>query len=82
MPEFSSAILAVARDVRVSAFAGSRRAAPDQGGLLSGKDPSAFNTADPLRLWIIQVGASPRAPPPHSPSHACILRPIRQGSSS
>jgi hypothetical protein len=23
---------------------------------LSGKDPSAFNTADPLRLWIIQVG--------------------------
>jgi hypothetical protein len=27
-----------------------------QGGLLTGKDPSAFNTADPLRLWIIQVG--------------------------
>lgn len=27
-----------------------------QGGLLSGKDPSEFNSADPLRLWIIQVG--------------------------
>lgn len=27
-----------------------------QGGLLSGQDPSAFNTADPLRLWIIQLG--------------------------
>lgn len=27
-----------------------------QGGLLSGKDPTAFNTADPLRIWIIQVG--------------------------
>jgi len=26
------------------------------GWLLSGKDPSAFNPADPLRLWIIQVG--------------------------
>ncbi|KAJ7504288.1 Sodium/hydrogen exchanger family-domain-containing protein [Mycena galericulata] len=33
-----------------------KRAAPDQGGLLSGKDPSAYNTLDPLRLWIIQVG--------------------------
>jgi hypothetical protein len=27
-----------------------------KGGLLTGKDPSAFNTSDPLRLWIIQVG--------------------------
>ncbi|KZV64772.1 hypothetical protein PENSPDRAFT_656304 [Peniophora sp. CONT] len=32
------------------------RAAAEQGGLLSGKDPTAFNDADPLRLWIIQVG--------------------------
>jgi uncharacterized membrane protein YkvI len=24
---------------------------------LSGKDPTEFNSADPLRLWIIQVGA-------------------------
>jgi hypothetical protein len=30
-----------------------------QGGLLSGKDPTEVNLADPLRLWIIQVGTSP-----------------------
>lgn len=24
---------------------------------MNGKDPTDFNTADPLRLWIIQVGA-------------------------
>lgn len=35
----------------------SKRVAPDQGGLLSGKDPAAFNATDPLRIWIIQVGA-------------------------
>ncbi|KAL4073309.1 Sodium/hydrogen exchanger family-domain-containing protein [Scleroderma yunnanense] len=33
-----------------------RSAAEGQGGLLTGEDPSAFNTSDPLRLWIIQVG--------------------------
>ncbi|TFK68027.1 hypothetical protein BDN72DRAFT_898463 [Pluteus cervinus] len=27
-----------------------------QGGLLSGKDPSEFDTHDPIRLWIVQVG--------------------------
>lgn len=26
--------------------------------MLSGQDPSAVNTVDPLRLWIIQVGES------------------------
>jgi hypothetical protein len=30
-----------------------------QGGLLSGKDPTAYNPTDPIRLWIIQVGMSP-----------------------
>ncbi|KAF8313891.1 hypothetical protein DL93DRAFT_2228342 [Clavulina sp. PMI_390] len=30
--------------------------AQEQGGLLSGKDPTAFNTSDPIRLWIIQLG--------------------------
>ncbi|KAH9065205.1 Sodium/hydrogen exchanger family-domain-containing protein [Lactarius vividus] len=40
--------------VRLSTF--QRRAAPDQGGLLTGKDPTEFNPSDPLRLWIIQVG--------------------------
>ncbi|PFH49513.1 hypothetical protein AMATHDRAFT_194834 [Amanita thiersii Skay4041] len=33
-----------------------KREAAEQGGLLSGKDPTEVNTADPLRLWIIQVG--------------------------
>ncbi|KAH7885510.1 Sodium/hydrogen exchanger family-domain-containing protein [Phlebopus sp. FC_14] len=32
------------------------RAVTGQGGLLTGQDPSAVNTSDPLRLWIIQVG--------------------------
>ncbi|KAI5120140.1 hypothetical protein M0805_001908 [Coniferiporia weirii] len=33
-----------------------RREAVGEGGLLSGLDPTQFNTSDPLRLWIIQVG--------------------------
>ena len=32
------------------------RAVAQQGGLLDGEDPTEFNTADPLRLWIIQLG--------------------------
>ncbi|KAF8800776.1 hypothetical protein BYT27DRAFT_7227327 [Phlegmacium glaucopus] len=43
MPEFS--------DTFISLF--QKRAATEQGGLLSGKDPSAFNPADPLRVWIM-----------------------------
>ncbi|KAA1469607.1 hypothetical protein DENSPDRAFT_928250 [Dentipellis sp. KUC8613] len=50
MPEFSRQVISLS-----SSFI-QRRAAPDQGGLLTGKDPTEFNTADPLRLWIIQVG--------------------------
>ncbi|RDX53492.1 hypothetical protein OH76DRAFT_1343339 [Lentinus brumalis] len=50
MPEFSGAVIDVARRVL------RKREAPEQGGLLSGQDPSAVNTVDPLRLWIIQVG--------------------------
>ncbi|KAJ3818919.1 Sodium/hydrogen exchanger family-domain-containing protein [Lentinula raphanica] len=45
MGEFSKLVISIIK-----------REAPDQGGLLTGKDPSAFNTSDPLRLWIIQVG--------------------------
>ncbi|KAJ3758145.1 Sodium/hydrogen exchanger family-domain-containing protein [Lentinula raphanica] len=45
MGEFSKLVISILK-----------REAPDQGGLLTGKDPSAFNTSDPLRLWIIQVG--------------------------
>ncbi|EKM52040.1 uncharacterized protein PHACADRAFT_187402 [Phanerochaete carnosa HHB-10118-sp] len=33
-----------------------KREAQGQGGLLNGQDPTAFNTQDPLRLWIIQIG--------------------------
>jgi hypothetical protein len=32
-----------------------KRAAVGEGGLLSGVDPTAINTSDPLRLWIIQL---------------------------
>ncbi|TFK34191.1 Sodium/hydrogen exchanger family-domain-containing protein, partial [Crucibulum laeve] len=46
MPEFSNTVISLFQ----------KRAAPEQGGLLSGKDPSAFNPVDPIRLWIIQVG--------------------------
>ncbi|KAJ6581623.1 Sodium/hydrogen exchanger family-domain-containing protein [Mycena capillaripes] len=47
MPEFSNTVISLFH---------SRAQAPDQGGLLTGKNPSDFNTADPLRLFIIQVG--------------------------
>lgn len=49
MPELSKTVISL-----FSTYA--KRTAPDQGGLLSGKDPTAFNTADPLRIWIIQLG--------------------------
>ncbi|KAH9891803.1 Sodium/hydrogen exchanger family-domain-containing protein [Cubamyces lactineus] len=50
MPEFSRAVIDIARHVM------HKREAPDQGGLLSGQDPTSVNTNDPLRLWIVQVG--------------------------
>ncbi|CCA70672.1 related to KHA1-Putative K+/H+ antiporter [Serendipita indica DSM 11827] len=31
------------------------RAAPTQGGVISGENPTEFKTTDPLRLWVIQV---------------------------
>ncbi|KAF8125760.1 Sodium/hydrogen exchanger family-domain-containing protein [Boletus edulis] len=34
----------------------SRREATGEGGLITGTNPAAFTTSDPLRLWIIQVG--------------------------
>ncbi|KAH9480856.1 K(+)/H(+) antiporter 1 [Psilocybe cubensis] len=46
MPEFSRNVISLFQ----------KRAAPEQGGLLSGSDPTKFNENDPLRLWIIQVG--------------------------
>ncbi|KAI0647892.1 Sodium/hydrogen exchanger family-domain-containing protein [Trametes meyenii] len=50
MPEFSRAVVDIAR------YAIQKRAATEQGGLLSGQDPTEVNTNDPLRLWIVQVG--------------------------
>ena len=70
MPEFSKAVMSIARLVV------SKRTAQEQvgifqhvlldlatdsmfaikDGLLSGQDPTAVNPADPLRLWIVQVG--------------------------
>ncbi|KAJ7462076.1 Sodium/hydrogen exchanger family-domain-containing protein [Mycena latifolia] len=31
------------------------RAAADQGGVISGSNPSAYNAGDPIQLWVIQV---------------------------
>ncbi|KAG5642538.1 hypothetical protein DXG03_002576 [Asterophora parasitica] len=47
MPEFSNTVISLFHV---------KRDATEQGGLLSGKDPSEFNPSDPLRLWIIQLG--------------------------
>ncbi|KAJ7091445.1 Sodium/hydrogen exchanger family-domain-containing protein [Mycena belliarum] len=46
MPQFSRTVISLFH----------KRAAAEQVCLLSGKDPSEFNSVDPLRLWIIQVG--------------------------
>ncbi|KAG8833001.1 K(+)/H(+) antiporter [Serendipita sp. 399] len=32
-----------------------KRAAPEQGGVISGINPVAFSTTDPIRIWIIQL---------------------------
>ncbi|KAG9315988.1 Sodium/hydrogen exchanger family-domain-containing protein [Chiua virens] len=42
----------------ISAFGSffAKRAVAGQGGLLTGQDPTQFNTSDPLRLWAIQLG--------------------------
>ncbi|KAI0372319.1 hypothetical protein BV20DRAFT_1051050 [Pilatotrama ljubarskyi] len=68
MREFSRAILDVTR------HALGKRAATEQGGLLSGQDPTAVNTADPLRLWIVQVGVIVLT----TQLLALVLRKIRQ----
>ncbi|KAH0826153.1 Sodium/hydrogen exchanger family-domain-containing protein [Lanmaoa asiatica] len=33
-----------------------KREATGEGGLITGANPAAFTTSDPLRLWIVQVG--------------------------
>ncbi|TFK52391.1 hypothetical protein OE88DRAFT_1628146 [Heliocybe sulcata] len=49
MPQFSDTVLDIGRSVL-------RKRVAEQGGLLSGQDPTAYNVNDPLRIWIIQVG--------------------------
>ncbi|KAH9924338.1 Sodium/hydrogen exchanger family-domain-containing protein [Epithele typhae] len=49
MRELSTAFAGVVRALTT-------RAAAEQGGLLSGQDPTAVNLNDPLRLWIVQLG--------------------------
>lgn len=36
---------------------------PSQAGVISGVNPIAFDSSDPLRLWVVQVGVSRRLPP-------------------
>ncbi|KAG6888532.1 hypothetical protein C0995_007644 [Termitomyces sp. Mi166 len=47
MGEFSSTVIHLFN---------TKREAAEQGGLLSGKDPTDIDPADPIRLWIIQLG--------------------------
>ncbi|KAG6899749.1 hypothetical protein C0993_007236 [Termitomyces sp. T159_Od127] len=47
MGEFSGTVIQILN---------AKREATEQGGLLNGKDPTAINPADPIRLWIIQLG--------------------------
>ncbi|GJJ15877.1 hypothetical protein Clacol_010155 [Clathrus columnatus] len=54
MTTFSKTITHIARNNLE--WLSKRATAPDQGGLLTGKDPTAYNPSDPLRIWIIQVG--------------------------
>lgn len=35
---------------------------PSQAGVISGVNPIAFDSSDPLRLWVVQVGVSRRLP--------------------
>ncbi|KAH9841680.1 Sodium/hydrogen exchanger family-domain-containing protein [Rhodofomes roseus] len=51
-----------------------KRDATEQGGLLTGEDPSAFTTTDPLKTWIIQLGVIMMI----TQLLALILRRIRQ----
>lgn len=47
MGEFSKTIISIFR----------RAEAASQGGLLTGTDPTSFDTGDPLRIWVIQLGS-------------------------
>ncbi|CAE6386161.1 unnamed protein product [Rhizoctonia solani] len=48
MGEFSGTLLGLGHDL-------TKRAAREQGGILSGKNPAHFDTANPIRIWVIQL---------------------------
>ncbi|CAE6495963.1 unnamed protein product [Rhizoctonia solani] len=48
MGEFSDTLLGLGHDL-------TKRAAREQGGILSGENPSHFDTVNPIRIWIIQL---------------------------
>ncbi|CEL57246.1 K(+)/H(+) antiporter 1 OS=Saccharomyces cerevisiae (strain ATCC 204508 / S288c) GN=KHA1 PE=1 SV=1 [Rhizoctonia solani AG-1 IB] len=48
MGEFSDTFLDLGHDL-------AKRAAREQGGILSGENPAHFDTANPIRIWIIQL---------------------------
>ncbi|KAJ3568823.1 hypothetical protein NP233_g5458 [Leucocoprinus birnbaumii] len=48
MGQFSRELLAVSSQI----FS---RAAPEQGGVISGANPASYNASDPFPLWVIQV---------------------------
>ncbi|CAE7216799.1 unnamed protein product [Rhizoctonia solani] len=48
MGEFSDAVFGLGHDL-------AKRAAREQGGILSGENPSHFDTANPIRIWVIQL---------------------------
>ncbi|KAI6156491.1 Sodium/hydrogen exchanger family-domain-containing protein [Pisolithus thermaeus] len=50
MPEFAEAT------IHLFGRLAKRAQVQGQGGLLNGEDPTDYNTSDPLRIWIVQVG--------------------------
>ncbi|KEP46601.1 potassium:hydrogen antiporter [Rhizoctonia solani 123E] len=48
MGKFSDTLLGFSRGL-------AKRAAREQGGILSGENPAHFDTANPIRIWVIQL---------------------------
>ncbi|KAJ1309003.1 hypothetical protein OPQ81_004685 [Rhizoctonia solani] len=48
MGEFSDMVLGLGHGL-------AKRAAREQGGILSGENPAHFDTANPIRIWVIQL---------------------------
>ena len=52
----------VSRSSPSSGSQSAERVVPCQAGVIAGVNPIAFDQTDPLRLWVIQVGASVLSP--------------------